>query len=107
LTAWRIEDTDWWRAYHSPAGKAERQIHERVGVQRTSVNPLRVEFNQDGALRWRVLARDDYTCRTCGATGATAEITVDHIVPISRGGANDEGNLQALCRSCNSRKGAR
>jgi 5-methylcytosine-specific restriction endonuclease McrA len=31
---------------------------------------------------------------------------VDHIVPVSRGGGNDEANLRTLCRACNVGKGA-
>ena len=40
------------------------------------------------------------------ASGSSV-ITVDHIVAISRGGSNRIDNLQPLCYSCNSRKGAR
>src|SRR5438552_3960763 len=37
---------------------------------------------------------------------ATAGLTIDHVHPLSLGGTNEDGNLQTLCRSCNSRKGA-
>lgn len=43
----------------------------------------------------------------CVACGSTNNITIDHILPISRGGAHDVDNLQALCGSCNSSKGAK
>jgi 5-methylcytosine-specific restriction endonuclease McrA len=41
-------------------------------------------------------------CLNCGKTRITLE--VDHIVPLSLGGANDINNIQPLCRSCNARK---
>lgn len=41
-------------------------------------------------------------CARCGSSG---DIHVDHIVPISRGGAHREGNLQPLCSRCNMSKG--
>jgi hypothetical protein len=53
-------------------------------------------------LWWNVLARDNWTCCSCGRTakdGITLE--VDHIVPRSWGGTDDIGNLQTLCRKCN------
>ncbi len=73
----------------------------------TTTDQVRAELKADGPRRWRVYERDNHTCQTCGATGKTVELTVDHIVPVIAGGTNDESNLQTLCRSCNSRKGAR
>ena len=55
-------------------------------------------------LRALVFARDDFKCVSCGAS---SHLCVDHVVPVVKGGSNDEGNLQTLCRSCNSKKGGR
>ena len=58
--------------------------------------------------RFEVLHRADYTCQACGAKAADgAELHIDHIHPVSKGGTNDPTNLQALCRDCNIGKGAR
>lgn len=51
-----------------------------------------------------VFLRDCYRCVYCGAT---ENLTLDHIIPQSQGGAHDPDNLCACCRSCNSSKGAR
>jgi len=55
-------------------------------------------------LRAAILQRDGHYCRACGST---ADLTIDHIVPEKLGGTLDPSNLQVLCRTCNSRKGAR
>jgi 5-methylcytosine-specific restriction endonuclease McrA len=53
-------------------------------------------------VRRAVLERDHWTCRYCRKPADT----VDHVVPLSRGGAPlDTNNLVACCRSCNGRKG--
>lgn len=48
-----------------------------------------------------VFQRDRHCCQSCG-TGD--RLTVDHIIPLAKGGSNDISNLQTLCFSCNSRK---
>ena len=48
-----------------------------------------------------MLARDRYTCRHCGSRASH----VDHVDPADGGGIDHPSNLQALCRSCNERKG--
>lgn len=40
----------------------------------------------------------------CAVCGSNKQITIDHIIPISRGGTHSIGNLQPLCKSCNSSK---
>lgn len=43
----------------------------------------------------------------CEICGSREDITVDHIVPISKGGKSTYANTRLLCRACNSRKGNR
>ena len=58
-------------------------------------------------LRMRVLRRDGYRCRICGASASDGvKLEVDHIVPVSKGGRTEERNLQTLCDRCNRGKGA-
>jgi 5-methylcytosine-specific restriction protein A len=54
--------------------------------------------------RWwqNILARG--ICNWCGATFPKEELTMDHVVPISRGGASSRGNVVPSCKECNSRK---
>ncbi|MEB3828831.1 HNH endonuclease [Phormidium sp. CCY1219] len=51
-----------------------------------------------------VFQRDGYQCQSCGKTRQKVELTIDHIVPLARGGSNDIANLHTLCRSCNAQK---
>lgn len=56
------------------------------------------------SLRKSVLERDAYRCKHCDSH---MNLSVDHIYPKSKGGTDDLDNLQTLCRSCNSKKGAK
>jgi len=44
------------------------------------------------------------TCHYCGRPTAPKELTMDHIVPISRGGQSTKGNVVASCKKCNNAK---
>jgi 5-methylcytosine-specific restriction endonuclease McrA len=57
--------------------------------------------------RSRILARDRYRCQYCGLKGGMFELTIDHIIPRSRGGCTVAENLCASCFECNQRKGDR
>ena len=49
--------------------------------------------------------RYEYRCLSCGREDV--KLTVDHVIPFTKGGGNSVGNVQPLCRSCNSSKGTK
>ncbi len=57
--------------------------------------------------RRSVLMRDNHTCQYCGTSGAQASLTLDHLLPRSRGGQTTWENVVIACRTCNMRKGDR
>ncbi len=52
-----------------------------------------------------VLVRDGFRCAYCG--GQRERLSIDHIIPKSRGGKTNFENCVAACRNCNLRKGGR
>jgi 5-methylcytosine-specific restriction endonuclease McrA len=74
-----------------------RYVHMRWRTRRTP------PWTRDGLFR-----RDGHRCGYCGRSGV--ELTVDHIVPRSRGGTTTWENTVAACggsRGCNARKGSK
>ena len=53
--------------------------------------------------REAVFERDGNRCLKCGSSN---DLSIDHVVPLSKGGDNNTDNLQTLCKTCNSSKGA-
>jgi len=59
-------------------------------------------------LRTKVMKRDSFRCRMCGATPSEGiTLHIDHILPVSHGGLTVLDNLQTLCAPCNLGKGNR
>ena len=57
--------------------------------------------------RLRIYMRDKFRCQYCGEKKTAGELTLDHILPRSRGGDNSPVNVVAACLACNNRKGDR
>ena len=89
----REESAEYNRQYRAAhPDKRRGQVHRRRALKRgATVGPV------DEAA---IYERDKF-CIYCGAT---KDLTLDHLVPLSRGGAHIQDNLAVACRSCNSCK---
>ena len=70
-----------------------------------SSRKMKFKLSSEGSFtdhEWEELcAKYDHKCLACGEE---KPLTRDHVIPISLGGRNDIGNIQPLCKSCNSKK---
>jgi 5-methylcytosine-specific restriction endonuclease McrA len=57
--------------------------------------------------RRTVLARDEHTCQYCGRHFPNSQLSLDHVIPRSRGGGMTWENVVCACLSCNTKKGGR
>jgi hypothetical protein len=79
-------------------------VRERMAV--VSVEPA-PNYYRDPVRRRELLERDRWLCRYCGSAVTTETATLDHIVPVSRGGSDEPENLATACLTCNSIKSGR
>lgn len=66
--------------------------------------PKRASIPQN--VRFNVLRRDNFTCRYCGKGSPEVTLHLDHVIPHSKGGEDNEANLVTACERCNFGKGA-
>jgi len=68
-----------------------------------------VKFRFNGMIPNRVnlLWRDGNQCQYCTKKFSVKELTLDHVIPKSRGGRNTWENLVIACKKCNQKKGAK
>jgi 5-methylcytosine-specific restriction endonuclease McrA len=94
----RQEDDDWVRTPTSEI-QAPRVIR-LLGYDKMPKQT--VKFN-----RRNIFARDHSQCQYCGKKFPTSELSLDHVIPRSQGGATTWENIVCSCVACNVRKGGR
>ena len=81
-----------------------------------TITPFAYDLGQDDLKRERTKARElrdsqwwkrrlaKGTCHYCGRSTLPKDLTMDHIVPVSRGGKSTKGNVVPCCKECNTAK---
>jgi 5-methylcytosine-specific restriction endonuclease McrA len=81
---------------------ATRSVTRPVVIRLVSYVRVPRDTHRRKITRRAVFARDDWTCQYCGAR---SNLTVDHVIPRSKGGSSNWENIVASCAPCNLRKG--
>ena len=115
----RVSQSPYLRRFRSWTAALESFVEYANGTDVGNGAPAAARSFADGSrrssrdpslrLRFQVLQRDRFACRSCGASPATQagiELHVDHVTPWSKGGDTIFENLQTLCNRCNLGKGA-
>lgn len=110
--------------------KKNNTFHLTVEERRQRINAVNKKWREDNPQKWKAANRLnrhrrralgsinstewiakvmmlENKCQICFKTEPEIKITIDHIIPISKGGTNDINNLQPLCMYCNQTKHAK
>ena len=98
-----VEEWDGDRVLHS----AHDEFRVPSVIRRCAYINVRRRREQSGMKRLRIYMRDKFRCQYCGEKKDVDELTLDHILPRSRGGDNSPLNVVTACLKCNNRKSNR
>ena len=94
--AWAAEYTDKWVR----SAKEAFQIPSVIVLFRY----IDEKFFSLPCTRKNILTRDDHQCQYCGNHFRESDLTIDHVIPRSKGGKNEWDNVATACRACNQQK---
>lgn len=66
---------------------------------------VKIKYNSTQFSKYNVFLRDDFKCQYCGSVIAENALTIDHILPKSKGGKTTWTNVVTCCKKCNLNKG--
>lgn len=94
---YREENAEWAKSYQKEWRSSNKQKRQELEHRR------RARKQQNGV--YVISPKDMHRLtRACIYCGSTEQITMDHVIPISRGGTHGIGNLVPACVSCNNKK---
>lgn len=97
-----INITSWKRAFVLLLKEKAQIVNHRVIRLFEYIKIPFAKLRSNKPTRSAIYQRDGHKCQYCGAT---RKLTIDHIIPRSRGGGDDWDNLVVACSSCNIKKG--
>lgn len=106
-----LESVKKWRKKHPDYNK-KRYWLDPIKARLKSLNRIHLKRSAKGngitIEQWKNLKKKfNFTCPICKRKEPEIKLTQDHIIALSKGGYHDIANIQPLCLSCNTRKGAR
>ena len=81
-------------------------VYFKVCLETNNNRSRRIPVKRYRTIFKTLLHKYNFQCVKCGMSDIK-KLTIDHVYPVSKGGTDDYNNLQILCKSCNSRKGAK
>jgi 5-methylcytosine-specific restriction endonuclease McrA len=75
-----------------------------VSVSEEEIRRERQKARELRASQWWKRRRSSGLCHYCGNKFSPRSLTMDHIVPIARGGKSTKGNVVPACKDCNTKK---
>ncbi len=75
-----------------------------ISADDSHVRKEKAKAREMRASQWWKRKRSSGICTYCGRQFKPAELTMDHLIPLVRGGRSTQGNLVPACKECNSKK---
>lgn len=74
------------------------------GIDEALIRTERAKARELRKTRWWQQKTASGTCYYCGARMVHKDLTMDHLIPLARGGRSTKDNLVPCCKACNTKK---